>query len=315
VNRPPSGTELIGGPLPDEARAWVQSAVGPGSRVVASQALAGAASSAVHELTVVDRRGRELALLLRRYVLTDWLAREPDLAEREAEALVVIEGSPLPTPALVAADVTGTELGAPGVLMTRLPGRPPPAPGPSPAQVDGIARLLPVLHETRVPAGSGVRPYRPYDQGRELAPPVWSSDDDVWHRAILLHHAYAGDPADPSAVLVHRDYHSGNVLFDPDAGAGTEGQVTGLVDWANASRGLPDVDVGHCRFNLVGQRGRAESDRFRDRWLVAAGRSAYDPTFDVLAVVGALASWPLQLFGQEREVEAFVAAALAEVTA
>jgi len=307
---PVTGTSDIGGALPSEARAWVESAVGPGSRVMVAEAMAGATSSAVHGLTVVDRRGREQLLVLRRYVLADWLAREPDLAEREAEVLVILEQSQVPTPALVAADVTGDELGAPGVLMTRVSGGPPSPPGPTPIQVDGLAALLPVLHSTPVPAGSGLRAYRPYDQHLELGPPPWSSDDAMWRRAIELHRAFAVDRDDPGLVLTHRDFHPGNVLFDPSTD-----RVSGLVDWSNASRGRPDVDVGHCRFNLVGQRDRAEADRFRDRWLIESGRARYDPTFDVLAVVGALREWPSELFGEEREVEAYVAAALAEVTA
>ncbi len=68
------GAEEIGGALPDGARAWVERAVGPGSRVVRAEPLAGATSSAVHGLTVVDRRGRAQELVLRRYVL-DRLAR------------------------------------------------------------------------------------------------------------------------------------------------------------------------------------------------------------------------------------------------
>ncbi len=184
------GRDEIGGELPERARAWVEVAVGPGSRVVVAETLAGAASSAVHGLTVVDRRSRVHELVLRRYVLQAWLEREPDLAEREAEALVILEPSAVPTPVLVAADVDGAELGAPGVLMTRLPGRPPADPGPSPEQVDRMAALLPVLHATVVPPGSRVRSYRPYDQGLDLAPPPWSTDDAMWQRAIEVHHAF-----------------------------------------------------------------------------------------------------------------------------
>ena len=308
-----SGAEEIGGELPPEARAWVEAAVGPGSRVREAAAMPGATSSAVHGLTVVDRRGRAVELVLRRYVRLDWLAHEPDLAEREAEALVVLEASAVPTPRLVAADVTGAELGAPGVLMARLPGDPPTADGPTPAQVDRMAEVLPVLHATEVPPGVAVRAYRPYDQRLEIVPPPWSTDDAMWRRAIDLHRRSSPSADDPGAVFVHRDFHPGNVLFDSIGGRGAE-HLSGLVDWSNASLGPPDVDVGHCRFNLVGQRGRAEADRFRDRWLTESGRPAYDPTYDVLAVVGALSSWPSQLFGQEREVEAHTAAALAEVT-
>ncbi len=273
-----------------------------------TEALAGATSSAVHGLTVEDRRGRSQELVLRRYVLVDWLEREPDLAEREAEALVLLEACPIATPVLVAADVDGGELGVPGVLMTRLTGDPPLVAGPTPRQVDRMAALLPTLHATRVPGGSGIRSYHPYDQQRELAPPPWSSDDAMWRRAIELHHRFGPDEAGVS-VLVHRDYHPGNVLF-----TATTGEVSGLVDWVGASLGRPDVDVGHCRFNLVGQRGRAAADRFRDRWLIESGIDRYDPTFDVLAVVGALGSWPTVLSGAERDIEAFMTSALVDVT-
>jgi aminoglycoside phosphotransferase (APT) family kinase protein len=310
------GAEKIGAALPDGARSWVRRAMGPGSRVERAEPLAGATSSAVHALVVRDRRGRSHDLVLRRYVLADWLAREPDLAEREAEVLALLEGCPVPTPRLVSADVTGDDLGVPGVLMTRLPGRTPEAPGPTEEQVDQMAALLPVLHATPVPSGSGLRRYRPYDQDRDLVPPVWSTDDVMWGRAIGIHRSLrdtgSGDSGDPggSGVLLHRDYHPGNLLLDP-----ASGEVSGLVDWASASRGLPDADVGHCRFNLVARRGRAEADRFRDRWVVDSGRGAYDPRFDITAVVGALGGWPPMTSGPRLEVEAFLAAAVAVVSA
>ena len=104
--------------------AWVEDVVGPGHHVVAGAPLAGATSSAVHLVTTTDRRGRAHEHVLRRYVRADWLAREPDLAEREAEALVVVESARLPTPRLIAADVTGERTDVPAVLMTRLAGAP-----------------------------------------------------------------------------------------------------------------------------------------------------------------------------------------------
>jgi len=51
-------------------------------------------------------------LVLRRYVRDDWLAKEPDLATREADALRILEDSPLPVPRLVAVDPTGERAAA-----------------------------------------------------------------------------------------------------------------------------------------------------------------------------------------------------------
>ena len=109
-------------------------------------------------------------------------------------------------------------------------------------------------------------------------------------------------------MLVHRDFHPGNVLF---SGAG----LSGLVDWANASIGPPDVDVGHCRANLVSVLDVEAADRFRDRWLVEAGRDRYDPMGDIFAVVGLLPCQPLWFTGAEERLEELVARALAELSA
>jgi aminoglycoside phosphotransferase (APT) family kinase protein len=300
---------------PHEAIAWVEATLGPGRRVVHIAAMPGATSSAVHALDVIDRRGRTQSYVLRRYTRADWLAREPDLAEREAEVLVILEGSAVPTPVLVGADVRGHVTDVPAVLMTRLDGAPI---APAELSRDGLralAALLPPLHATAVPAGARVRAYRPHGLGRHLDVPSWSTDDRLWARAIAVHRAVQDAGAAPSGdALVHRDYHPGNVLF----GAGREGgeaPLRGLVDWVNASRGAPDVDVGHCRFNLVGPAGADAADAFRDAWLDASGRDGYDPTFDVVAVVGALGDWPPVLLGTERRIEGFVAAALAEIGA
>lgn len=265
----------------------------------------GARSSSVHAVAIQDRLGRRTELVLRRYVRADWMARTPDLAEREAEALVIVESCGLATPVLVAADVSGHRTDVPAVLMTRVAGLPGVGGDLSPDEIRRLAEALPVVHATPIPSGASVRPYAPYDHGAVLTPPPWSSDDHLWHRAIAVHRR---SPVLDGPVLVHRDYHPANVLF---GGAGHPG----VVDWVNASRGVPDVDVGHCRFNLAGQHSRVAADQFRDAWLAASGRGSYDPTYDIVAVVGALTGWPSELFGRERVVEQLVASALAELGA
>ena len=283
------------------ARAWVEAAVGPGSRVERATPLAGANTSALHGLTVRDRRGTRRDLVLRRYVLGDWLAREPDLAEREAEVLVILERSPLPTPELIAADTVGDEAGAPAVLMTLLPGTPS-AVTDLPDVLVVLAEVLPALQTTSVPPAAGLRTYRSY-AAPDVRPPAWSNLASVWARAIDLHDAWS-PPA--SGVFIHRDYHPGNVLI-------VDGEVTGLVDWANASRGAPGVDVGHCRLNLAGLLGLDAADRFRDAWLSASGETAYDPTFDLLAAVGMLPELAVVLRPGAEQVDALVARAVAEI--
>jgi hypothetical protein len=125
---------LLRGPVPEQALRWAAAAVGPGSRVRVTEPLAGGMSSAVHALDIEDAAGRIHELVLRRFVRLDWLAEEPDLSDREATALSLVEASLVPTPRLVAAS-------ADAVLMTRLPGQvewdPP---------LRRLAELLPLIH-------------------------------------------------------------------------------------------------------------------------------------------------------------------------
>jgi aminoglycoside phosphotransferase (APT) family kinase protein len=167
--------ELLRGPVPARAIAWVEQAAR--ARATGVRALTGGTSSAVHAVDLADGR----ALVLRRFVRPEWLAEEPDIAEREAAALTLVERCAVPTPRLVAVDAGGAEAGEPALLMTRLPGmvvwRP--------ADLDGflraLAALLPAIHAT--PAdGAALPDYEPYAlETRE--PPAWSRRPEVWERA------------------------------------------------------------------------------------------------------------------------------------
>ncbi len=90
--------------MPAVARAWVRAQMGPGSRIVSVHPRSGGTSSAIHAVTVDDARGVRHPLVLRRYVRSDWLTKEPDLAEHEARVLSLLESSKVEAPRLVAAD-------------------------------------------------------------------------------------------------------------------------------------------------------------------------------------------------------------------
>src|SRR5947208_10084111 len=135
----------------------------------------GATSSAVHALAVEDRGGRLHRVVLRRFTDAGWLAREPDLAAREAEALTLLEESPLVTPRLIAVDATAEHCDVPAVLTSRLTGRPSVAPHDIDRFVTRLAEPLPLVHATPLPATPAIPAYRPYDldaaRRGELHPP------------------------------------------------------------------------------------------------------------------------------------------------
>ena len=175
----------------------------------------------------------------------------------------------------MAVDPTGEHAGAPAVLMTRLDGEVVWRPASLDPFLEGLAALLPAVHATPLAADVALPDYAPYELRLTRAPATVASPR-AWRAAVALFH----DPP-PAAErrLIHRDYHPGNVLW-------RDGAVTGVVDWACASVGSPDADVGHCRMNLAGSLGLAAADRFLDAHRACADRGPYDPYWDVAAALG-----------------------------
>ena len=274
----PADEALLRGPVPAQALRWVGESLGPSARVLATEALAGGTSSAVHALRVDTGGSRVRELVLRRFVRADWLAEEPDTATREAEALELLADVGLPTPRLVAVDPDGSHAGAPSVLMTRLAGRVEWEPPVVEEFLRALAEPLPVVHSVRVAAGGALPYYRPYPL-RMRRPPAWAGRPDVWERAFDVLDA---ESPKQELLFVHRDYHPGNVLWEG-------GRVSGIVDWVNASVGSPWADVGHCRVNIASELGQQAADRFLDLYRAVSGSTDdYHPYWDISAAIGGL---------------------------
>ncbi|MGE0227529.1 MAG: phosphotransferase family protein [Dehalococcoidia bacterium] len=269
---------------------WAAAAIGDGARVLAARRLRGGSSSAVHALTIETATGRRHRLVLRRFVRADWLEREPDLAPREAAALTLLERSDVPAPRLVALDATGAEAGVPAVLMTHLPGRVDLAPADLTAHLRALAELLPRIHSLRGATGA-VPPYRRYDEAPAV--PAGVRDPRVWR--TLLARASATPPDAPSR-FIHRDYHPGNVLWSRSC-------LTGIVDWVSASTGPSDVDAGHARWNLALLHGVRAADEFLAAWLAAVGRQTHDPYWDVVCLLDAGPTGPLEAWRDAARID------------
>jgi len=273
----PADHELLRSAPPEQALRWVAAAVGRRARIGAVVALQGGTSSAVHSVDVDNETGRVRRLVLRRFVRADWLADEPDLPLHEAAALDAVATLAVPTPLLVAVDPDGGQAGEPAVLMTRLEGAIDWDPPDVNAFVRKLAEALPEIHAVTPPRATPIGPYKPYEPHVKVRPSC-SIDPAVWRRAIEI---FEGPAPAAEHCFIHRDYHPGNVLFN-----GSGGELTGVVDWVNASVGSPYADVGHCRVNLADRFGLAAADRFRDLHAEVSGRHDYDPYWDVVALLG-----------------------------
>lgn len=235
--------------------------------------LRGGSSAALHAIDVQTAGGAVLKLVLRRFVLERWLKEEPDLAEREARVLRLLEQAPLPVPRLVAVDEDGSECGVPAVLMTRLPGRLDVAPRDMDDWLRQLARPLPVIHALHGEGIEQVQRWFLYYEMKDARPPHWTTRRTAWERAIEF---VKGPRPDFEPVFIHRDYHPMNVLW-------RRGRLSGIVDWTNASVGPADIDVSHCKTNLVVLFGPEVAERLTEVYESLTGRK-HDPYWDLLSL-------------------------------
>jgi aminoglycoside phosphotransferase (APT) family kinase protein len=249
--------------VPPHVRLWVERAVG--ARVVRVRRLPGASSTAVHRLHLAHGT----SLVLRRYAWPGFLEDEPIAPRRELDALVFAAGRGLPVPQVVAADITGEEIGdgIPAILMSFVPGQALAVPDPR-----RLAEVVVAIHDTE-PAGFG-HDYFPWFDEVTFRPPAASRQPKPWERALALR-----DTVTPSyrPTLIHRDFHPGNLLW-------LRGRCSGVVDWANACRGPAGCDVATCRANLIELGGLEAANRFRDAYEALTGER-HHPYWDLLWVL------------------------------
>ena len=105
-------------------------------------------------------------------------------------------------------------------------------------------------------------------------------------------------------MLLHRDFHPGNVLW-------RRGTVSGVVDWQGACTGPAAADVGHCRVNLL-TFGTDAAQRFTVLWQRTAG-ATYHPWADVVTIIGFLDDLRGDQGSERHLVEDMLARAVAEI--
>ena len=150
--------------------------------------------------------------------------------------------------------------------MTRLVGSPDLA-IPDPA---AVTDLLDAIHD--VPAGPLARwSYGATTKAGTWPGPPWWRDAQTWERAVRQ--TSTARPTGPG-VLIHRDFHPGNLLW-------TGPDITGIVDWVNTCVGPAEFDAAHMRVNLAVLEDVANADR------VVPG----DPAWDIEAAFGLLDWW------------------------
>jgi aminoglycoside phosphotransferase (APT) family kinase protein len=260
--------------------------------------LAGATSARLYRIRL--QRGD---VVMRRFLPERWETPVSELSAREYAILEALASSDLPAPHPLAL------LPENGVVMSFLPGRVWLPELPVSSWLDETARALYRIHTCGVTVPHH---YQSWNDARGKRAPDWWHDAGTWSRAQQL---VAAPPPAP-AVLLHRDYHPVNLLWE-------EERISGVVDWINACMGPRDVDVAHCRLNLALMYGMDAADAFLDTYRHYVPGYRHDPYWDVDDAMSApfhvLPYAPWAEFGLtgltaeilQRRLEDFVQAALA----
>jgi aminoglycoside phosphotransferase (APT) family kinase protein len=247
-------------PIDPHTALWVESATGV--RIGRTETLVGGMSSDVHRCWFEDGS----TLVVRHISDREWFEREPDLITREARALELLAGSNVPAPRLVASDpVSGLLLMTfmPGVVVTsaeRLRTR-------SEALADTAAKIAAV----GLPADHGLAAWTSWAPA-DPQPPQWG-DRGLWNDGIGAYLS-GGPPLAGAYVLLHRDFHPLNVLWNGS-------DVAGVVDWVNACVGHPHAEIGHCRWNLATLVDSQTADAFLASYLSLTAGDDYDWWWDL----------------------------------
>ncbi|WP_337187912.1 phosphotransferase family protein [Phenylobacterium sp.] len=170
---------------------------------------------------------------------------------RQAQLLRTLREAGYPAPYVPWACAADAPLGAPFIVMERLPGRTFIIWEPSPALVREAAELPRMWIDTARAMGQLHRlPWRKHLEDWEAPTTLtaelerWSAllhhtDEPAWlDLAGTLHTALRRDiPSSCEVGVVHGDFQPGNVLFE-------HGRLTGVIDWDLAGIGPQGLDVG-----------------------------------------------------------------------
>lgn len=217
--------------MEDEAVAWAESELG--DRVLDAVPMPGGLTSTMLALRCAGGRQAVLRLMTNE----PWRTYGSDLTRRERDAQLELATTGVPAPTTLALDADGSACGVAAHLMSRAPGAP--LSEIDGAALDAMADLLVQIHAVR-PAAP-FRTYQSWAWPEKWVVPPWTIRPESWRAAFAV---LAEDPPPYAPTFLHRDYSHRNLLW-------SDGAVSGVVDWVEASTGPAWLDAGHAATNLA----------------------------------------------------------------
>jgi hypothetical protein len=228
--------------------AWVRHELGA-TDVREGARLGGSSSATIHTLGITSGDGVEQLAVAKVFDRAVSGAEAQFHVTNEALNLGRARVAGLLAPDPLLWDPSGGSIGAPVIVMTRLPGTSLPRPTIN-GWIEGLASTLVDIATADVnvddlPAvKSWLNP--------SVARPEWFDDRGLWDEALArLAQGLTGS----GDRFIHRDFHPLNVLWEGD-------RVSGVVDWVHAGRGPIDFDIASCRVNIALTAGLEAADQF-----------------------------------------------------
>lgn len=211
-----------------------------GGTVRSLQRLGGGLDSATHRF---ELSGRALVLKRARRGYDEGVAWE-------FEHLSLASKSATVTPEPITCDTRGEWFDTAALVMTALPGAPDLRPSDLGHWVAELARALAGLHDTpvesftprRAPSWERWKPWTDEPDDRLVA-----ISDAIRELSLVA--------ADAPRYFTHDDYHPGNTVFAGDS-------LSGVVDWAVATREPRESAVAYCRKDLAIHPGGDSPNQF-----------------------------------------------------
>lgn len=198
-----------------------------------------------------------------------WLSEEPDLTFHESRALEETAKAGLRAPNSINFTSEDVGFGGPALLMSHLEGKVDILPVDTGKWLQSLASELASIHSHK--ADGFEWDYSSWVNRELLLPPSWTQIPQVWEKAIDI---WLNASPDTTPVFIHRDYHPTNVLCK-------NGEVVGTVDWINACRGPAEIDIAHCRTNLVQMYSIQLADEFLAHYSELKGGFKYNYYWDI----------------------------------
>lgn len=195
-----------------------------------------------------------------------WIAAEPGLVDREAALLVELASRGVRAPRLLGHQPDGC------LLMTMERGTPVHVPTDLRRHVAGLVDAVLSIHAGGPPSVQGLRQQLPMLEAdvREAAPYRHGAPVVAEHWALVAR-LWPSVAVGPS-VLIHDDFHPGNVLW-------SRGSVTSVVDWTGAGVGQAASDVTYLALDVALVLGLEAGDLVDDAYEAATGSPVPDRPF------------------------------------